>query len=276
MFSYLWRRSRFCRRTLRRWMYLGSDGDPQPLYMWYLRVKKSFPSLSFSPLHRHSRDSMPSDGLSNEVAQLATLFVQSILYGVYCITLAHCAAMTFGFNMDGSTSPSRFHYPTILVGLLLWMNGTLNLCLGFIRALQALMYHHQDSKIIDDIGDNWINIAKIFTMVVQVLLADWMLVSYSFILKVKVILKQREGQSMLQSLQQIVENSYHSLHTVGVRSYGSYLVIVPQHSSKARLQTLSRTDITTGMCILGPYSRTQHIHHMWVWHSRRHRCCELG
>ena len=99
-------------------------------------------------------------------------------------------------------------------------------------------------------------------MAVQVLLADWMLVSYVFILKINVIAHAWAGLSMLQSLQQIVENSYHSLHTVGVRSYGSYLVIVPQHSSKARLQTLSRTDITTGMRILGPYSRTQHIHHM--------------
>jgi len=104
---------------------------------------------------------MPADGLSSDAAQLAALFVQSVLYGAYCITLGQSAAMTFGFEMDGPTSPSHCHYPTVLVGFLLWLNGTLNLCLGFIRALQAFVYHQQGPERIDEIGADWINITKV-------------------------------------------------------------------------------------------------------------------
>jgi len=94
-----------------------------------------------------------------------------------------------------------------------------------------------------------------------------MLVSYVFILKIKVIAHAWAGLSMLQSLQQIVESPCHSLYAMGLRSHGGYLVLVPQHSNKARLPTFSRSLIPTGMCILGPYSCAQHIHDMWVKRS---------
>ena len=145
-----------------------------------------------------------SDSLRPDLAQLVGLFVEAILYGVYLLTFAQVLTRILVISTPPSPSyPSsplsqrhrdcilrhrrdssgttttgslrikplaKIHLPTLLVALLLWVNGTLNISLGMVRAAQTFVYRTGGT------GFTWIGITKSFTVSVQIMLADGMLV----------------------------------------------------------------------------------------------------
>lgn len=102
-----------------------------------------------------------TDDVSIDIAQLAGLFLESILYGVYLITIGQVFSRILrGAPLSerkfSKTPFSKVHLPTLLVALLLWVNGTLNLGLALHRTILQHIYNIRGGPSFD-----WIGSAKV-------------------------------------------------------------------------------------------------------------------
>jgi len=93
-------------------------------------------------------------------AQMAALFVESILYGAYLVTFMSVLSRLL-FKEHAFKPISSIRWPTLLVACLLFSNGTFNLGLAFLRQMQAYVYKQTGSKNIAQIGVDWVNIVKV-------------------------------------------------------------------------------------------------------------------
>jgi hypothetical protein len=98
-----------------------------------------------------SRTTFPIDA-----AQMAALFLEAVLYGIYLITFNQAVACIVSSARCPRAPP--MHWPSLLVGLFLWTNATINLALGLLRQLQD--YTSSSTPVVRSNLD-WITVTKV-------------------------------------------------------------------------------------------------------------------
>ncbi|KAF8181064.1 hypothetical protein BJ912DRAFT_980199 [Pholiota molesta] len=110
--------------------------------------------------------------LSSDTAQLAALFVESVLYGVYLVTFGYCLQALFR-SPSGWKRPDEIKLVPLSVALSLFCAGTINLVFGFYQILDV--QEHRASNV-RYLGKPWLNIVQTSTITVEVLIADGALI----------------------------------------------------------------------------------------------------
>ncbi|PPQ97223.1 hypothetical protein CVT26_000749 [Gymnopilus dilepis] len=110
------------------------------------------------------------DHLRSDAAQMAGLFVESVLYGIYLVTLGYVLICIFRSESGTMRWPSGIRIGTLVVALILATNSTLNLAWGLTRMMQTYIF-----KIATK-GPTWIDLAKPYTVIIQTVTADFFLV----------------------------------------------------------------------------------------------------
>jgi len=77
------------------------------------------------------------------IFNLVSLFLQSILYGIYLITCGGCAAALSRVN-GRWRSRKELQWPFLLAGLFLLLNMTRYLCIQFYSCLEPLIHRGSD------------------------------------------------------------------------------------------------------------------------------------
>lgn len=95
------------------------------------------------------------DHLRSDAAQMAGLFVESVLYGIYLVTLGYVLICIFRSESGTMRWPSGIRIGTLVVALILATNSTLNLAWGLTRMMQTYIF-----KIATK-GPTWIDLAKV-------------------------------------------------------------------------------------------------------------------
>lgn len=97
---------------------------------------------------------------SFRLINLVTLFLQSVLYGIYIVTCGNCAVAVTRVN--GRWRRRReMQWPFLLAGTFLLINATCNLCFQFYRCLELLWYTGPSRPGITTSFSRWINVAKV-------------------------------------------------------------------------------------------------------------------
>lgn len=94
---------------------------------------------------------------SSDTAQLASLFVESVFYGVYLVTFGYCLQALFR-TPSGWKRPDKIKFVPLFVALSLFCTGTINLVFGFYQILDV--QEHRVSNV-GYLGKPWVNIVKV-------------------------------------------------------------------------------------------------------------------
>jgi hypothetical protein len=95
--------------------------------------------------------------LSSDTAQLAALFVESVLYGVYLVTFGYCLQALFR-SPSGWKRSDEIKLVPLFVALSLFCAGTINLVFGFYQILDV--QEHRASNV-RYLGKPWLNIVQV-------------------------------------------------------------------------------------------------------------------
>ncbi|KDR66384.1 hypothetical protein GALMADRAFT_147976 [Galerina marginata CBS 339.88] len=107
-----------------------------------------------------------ADHLRSDAAQMAGLFVEAVLYGMYVITLGFVLVYIFRSECGTWRRPSGIRVGTLIVALVLGTNSTLNLAWGLARMMQTYIFR------VGVKGPTWMDLAKPYTVIIQTLTAD--------------------------------------------------------------------------------------------------------
>ncbi|PPR02308.1 hypothetical protein CVT24_011646 [Panaeolus cyanescens] len=115
--------------------------------------------------------------INPEASAMGALFAEAILYGMYMVTFINVLTKIFRTECSRWKPRSQIRWETLAVGILLWMNATLNLALGLVRQMQQYIFRDlSKNPNIKQVGQDWINIAKPFSVTIQILAADGFLI----------------------------------------------------------------------------------------------------
>ena len=96
-------------------------------------------------------------------AQLVALFMESIAYGVYLVTLGICVRVLLWGRVVGSRMRRTINWPMVAVVALMAVFATLDVALGLRHNLEAFILYSgpggPDAEF-DDIS-NWVNVMKV-------------------------------------------------------------------------------------------------------------------
>lgn len=87
---------------------------------------------------------MADDSFPIDEAQLVALFMESVAYGVYLVTLGQCLRILLwgSASRDGGLSLKRnINWPMLIVALLLATFATLDVAFGLRHVLDAFIYY---------------------------------------------------------------------------------------------------------------------------------------
>ncbi|CAA7261967.1 unnamed protein product [Cyclocybe aegerita] len=115
--------------------------------------------------------------LRADAGPTAGVLLEAFLYGIYLVTFFR-ALPTLLRSASGWKPVSDVHWATLSVFLLLWINGTINLCLGIVRNLQV--QPEKDYRFTD-----WINVVKPVNVSLQILLAGGLLIYRCWIVNLR-------------------------------------------------------------------------------------------
>ncbi|KAF8970693.1 hypothetical protein BDZ97DRAFT_57170 [Flammula alnicola] len=113
------------------------------------------------------------DHLRSNTAQLAGLFVEAIVYGIYLTTFGHCLYVLLR-KSSGWKRPRDISFGFLFVAVSLFSVGTINLSLGLFRIID--MENDEGAKSSGFSGQGWISIVKLLTMNLQTVIADGALI----------------------------------------------------------------------------------------------------
>jgi len=118
-------------------------------------------------------DSMASE----DTIQIAAIFVESVLYGVYLISFFACLDTILFANPDGHWVKHlrKSHWLILVVTIVLFLSSTLNLALGVVRLIHAVQSQVNPTSFTQGFEDTWINLVKPPTTALQIQLANGIL-----------------------------------------------------------------------------------------------------
>lgn len=97
------------------------------------------------------------DHLRSDAAQIAGLFVEAVLYGIYLVSFGFVLFYTLCVGSPRRWGrPSGIRLASFVVAVILAINSTVNLSLGLTRMMLVYIYKAH-SKI-----PTWINLAKVY------------------------------------------------------------------------------------------------------------------
>ncbi|TFK38521.1 hypothetical protein BDQ12DRAFT_582127, partial [Crucibulum laeve] len=131
-------------------------------------------------------------------AQLWGLFLESIAYGIYLVTVAYCAQALLR-SSAGWKRLDEINWSMVIVAILLFCLASLDLMFGFYNNLKAFItFGNIKDGALNEFTDisSWVNVMKSVTLVVQTMIGDgilvyrcwvvynksWLLTGFSFIL----------------------------------------------------------------------------------------------
>jgi O-antigen ligase len=97
---------------------------------------------------------------SENAIHIASIFVESVLYGIFLVTFFWCLK-------DSIFSPYRVdrrkHWNRLIlaVTLLLFISSTVNIALGLLRLIRAFTQHPLQDAAVSKLKGNWINWVKV-------------------------------------------------------------------------------------------------------------------
>ncbi|KIK53444.1 hypothetical protein GYMLUDRAFT_120627, partial [Collybiopsis luxurians FD-317 M1] len=108
-------------------------------------------------------------------AQILGLFLQSVFYGLFCISTAACIHSAWNFPKRGQ-SRSSVKWLMLTIAGLLWVVGTLDVILEVVRHVDAFITSPEGPLAkFTDLSD-WINICKTTDIGVQTFIGDSLLI----------------------------------------------------------------------------------------------------
>ena len=133
-----------------------------------MSVFQSVPSYSLQECHDPLRTtlrgaplpSMANDKFPVDEAQLVTLFMQCIAYGIYLVTLGLCIRALFW----GSTGKKdRYNWPLIVVAGFMFVFATLDVAFGLRHNLDAFIFYKGTGGANAEFEDisYWVNVMKV-------------------------------------------------------------------------------------------------------------------
>ncbi|KAJ3507746.1 hypothetical protein NLJ89_g6132 [Agrocybe chaxingu] len=111
--------------------------------------------------------------LRPDASRTGGMILQAFLYGLYVVSVFQALSTLL---RDHSKPPCRWkkrsdiHWLTLSVCLLLWANGTLNVCLGLVRTLRVDRIFEEEEL------SGWLNLIRGSNCSLQILLADGILI----------------------------------------------------------------------------------------------------
>jgi len=110
------------------------------------------------------------------------MFMECICYGVFLVTLGSCLSALL-IDHDSRWGWKRHvNWPMLLVALMLFAIGTLNVAVGLRYNLEAFVYHsgpEETIKVFDDIS-YWPNVIKELDYTLQTIIGDGLLIYRCF------------------------------------------------------------------------------------------------
>lgn len=96
-------------------------------------------------------------------AQLPTLMVESVFYGIYLITFFVCLRRLLWDPRTNWKGLRNINIAMVSLVLLLFFSSSINLALALIRPMQLFVYRsgNDTNNIFDQPGDNWVNRGKV-------------------------------------------------------------------------------------------------------------------
>lgn len=95
-------------------------------------------------------------------AQTVALFMESVVYGIYLVTLGICVRVLF-WGRAGVHTRHTINWPMVVVVALMAVFATLDVALGLRHILEAFIFYSgpggPDAEF-DDIS-NWVNVMKV-------------------------------------------------------------------------------------------------------------------
>ncbi|KIK66818.1 hypothetical protein GYMLUDRAFT_156949 [Collybiopsis luxurians FD-317 M1] len=116
---------------------------------------------------------MPPSGLLQ--THILGLFLQSVFYGLFCLSTAACIRSVLNFRKRGQNRSSVKWLMLIITGLL-WVVGTLDVVLEVVRHIDAFITSPEGPLAIFTDLASWINICKAADSGVQTLIGDALLI----------------------------------------------------------------------------------------------------
>ncbi|KAH7889178.1 hypothetical protein F5I97DRAFT_1934143 [Phlebopus sp. FC_14] len=97
-------------------------------------------------------------------AQIVALFSESVLYGVYLVTLFHCLRALLWSESDGRFK-SQINWSMLIPALLLCLFATLDVAFGLRHLLDAFVYYQGPGGPAEELSDisYWVNVMKIYS-----------------------------------------------------------------------------------------------------------------
>lgn len=93
------------------------------------------------------------DRLRQDTAQIAGLFVESVLYGLFLDTFFRCLYVLVRSNL-GWKRRADISWGLVLVTFALFVSATVNITLGLLRIIQGFVLHI-------GLGVPWVNTMKV-------------------------------------------------------------------------------------------------------------------
>ncbi|PSS29864.1 hypothetical protein EW026_g7441 [Hermanssonia centrifuga] len=119
------------------------------------------------------------DSFPITVAQTVALFLESIFYGIYLVTLGHCSR-TLLFESDRFVLKRRKEIKWIMVtaALLMAIVATLNVSFILRHILNAFIYYKGPGGATAELSDigNWVNVMQTADYVAQTAIGDSVLI----------------------------------------------------------------------------------------------------
>ncbi|TFK36547.1 hypothetical protein BDQ12DRAFT_576569, partial [Crucibulum laeve] len=115
-----------------------------------------------------------ADGLRSDTAQIVAVFVESIFYGLFLVTFFYCLRALL-CTESYRRGWRNVNWSMLIIALVFWISGTLNLAFGLLRLLQAFVYNTGPQKV-TQLGLDWVNVAKAVTISLQMIFGDGVLV----------------------------------------------------------------------------------------------------
>ena len=111
---------------------------------------------------------MADDSFPVDEAQIVALFMESVFYGIYLVTLAQCLRALLWSPLENKFK-SRLNWPMLVVTILLAVFATLDAAFGLRHLLDAFIFWKGPGGAIEELNNisYWVNVMKVRPIVIM-------------------------------------------------------------------------------------------------------------